>query len=106
MITVPDRSTAWLTVNFEDKDGAPEAPSSISYRVDTSDGAQLRDWTNVVGVAQSVELTLTPDDNAIANEADTFQINIVTVKAVFGPDDERNETYSYRVKNLRQIANP
>jgi hypothetical protein len=103
MIIVPEGSTAWLDVVFKNKTGNNETPSFAEYRIDTTDRSEIRTWTEVPALSDSVELTLTPSDNTMADQNAKEQTNVVTVRAVFGSDGEHIDTYSYKVSNVHQI---
>jgi len=102
MITVPEGSTAWLTATFKNRQGANEMPASAEYRIDTAEGTEIRPWTAVPNLAEAVEIVLTPEDNQLL-EFSRFQTNVVTVHATFGANDERNEPYFYKIRNLINI---
>jgi len=99
---VNEESTAYLTVTLLDKDGAEEAPSSATYRIDClTNGQEIRDDTALTPAA-SIEITLGAADNAIINQENTTERRLVTVTASYGADDELNDEYEYNVKNLRK----
>lgn len=106
MDIVNEGSTAYLTVTFLDKAGAQAAPTSISYRIDCLTNAQeVKDDTAVVAGA-SVEITLTPADNAIIAAANSQERRLVTVTATYGASDAVKADYEYRVRNLAKSPSP
>ena len=95
-----ERSTAWLTVSFKDKAGALAAPASANYRVDClTTGTAIRAETALTP-ASSIEITLTPGDNAIVAAANVRETRRVTIKAAYGAADEIKDQYDYVVENL------
>lgn len=100
MEQVNEKSTAYLTVAFTDKDGVPAAPASATYRIDDATGAGAIRASTALGAGASVEITLTKEDNAIVNAANRFETRVVTVIAVYGASDELRDEYRYQVKNL------
>jgi hypothetical protein len=99
---INERSTRWLTIAFKDRDGAAAVPGSASYRIDClSTGTEIRADTALPAGA-SPEITLTPDDTAIVDDANRTERRLMTVHASFGVDDEINEYYLFDVRNLRK----
>lgn len=104
METVTERSTAYLTVSFYDKAGALAAPASLTYRIDdVESNVQVRGDTTLTP-ANSVEITLTPTDNAILNLVGGNEQRRVTVTAVYGASDQLTDEYIYWVQNLRKVT--
>jgi len=102
--TVPEKTTAYLTVSFFDKAGAPAVPSSVTYRIDDLiTNTQILADTALTPAA-SIEITLTPAQNAILNDANANEPKRVTVKASYGATDGLNDEYTYNVKNLSGVS--
>jgi hypothetical protein len=101
---VNERSTAYLSVTFRDKDSVEQAPSAVTYRVDDVDsGAEIRESTSIAA-AGTVQITLTPSDNVIVGENHEKELRRVTVEATYGADDAVREQFLYAVKNLRAVV--
>jgi len=105
---VAENSTYVLTVAFLDRNGMPATPSSATYRIDeaTMEGdedAEILTDTAISGLASSVELTITPAQNAIVNDWKPFEERVITVTATYGVNDVKVDQYPYRVKNLRFV---
>lgn len=94
MDQVNDQSTAYLTANFKDKDGAAATPTGVTYQV-RKPGAIVRAFT-AVSAASSVTITLTPSDNTLAAGIDT-ETREVTVIAEYGASDQVVDHYVYEV---------
>lgn len=101
MERVNEQSTAYLSVSFRDKAGALATPTAISYRIDdVATGQEIRDDTAVTP-ASSVEITLTPNDNAMVSAAREIEVHAVTVDATYGASDAVRARYLYEVANLQ-----
>ena len=102
MDQVNENSTAYLTVAFADKTGAPAVPTSATYRIDdVTNNVPIRGVTALTPAA-SIEITLVPADNAISGRAS--EIHRVTVTAQYGgATDAVNSEYDYQVVNLRYV---
>ena len=62
------QSTAYVTAAFLDKTGTAATPTAISYRIDdVATGQEIRDDTAITPAASTVEITLTPADNAMVS---------------------------------------
>lgn len=104
MDEIAERSTGYLTVTPLDKDGDPEAPASLSYRIDDVDsGTEIRGDTSIAA-ASSVVIALKPDDSQILDPEKEYEWRQVTVTATYGADDAVNGPYFYRVKNLYYLT--
>lgn len=101
---VNERSTAYVTATFLDRNGQPATPDSVTYRVDceTTDTALVALGPAVP--AASVEIVIPADANAMQNPANDFEVKLVTVAAVYGAGDQVTQQYRYRVRNLRKIV--
>jgi hypothetical protein len=98
---VNEESTAYLTVVFKDKDGAEQAPTSATYRIDClTNGEEVREDTAMTPIASPYEITLGAADNAMIDSDRLTEARRVTVEAVYGSDDHVNADYKYLVKNL------
>lgn len=100
MDIVNEKSTAYVTVAFSDKAGAPAIPATVTYSTKCkTTGTAIK--TNVaVAPAASVEITLDALDNAIQTPANAAEDKLLTVRATYGVNDECNSDYTWRVKNL------
>jgi hypothetical protein len=104
--TVNEKSTAYLTVECLDKNGAAAAPSALSYQIhDVASGEEVRAPT-ALGAAAEVEITLTPADNTLVNTSRDRETRRVTISATYGASDQVHDVYEYDVKNLVAIALP
>jgi len=104
MECVNEQSTAYLTVSFRDKAGALAAPTSIVYRIDDEQTrAQIRGDT-AVQPAATVEITLTPADNALLSPSLAVERHVVTVIGGYGADDQVSAQYVYEVLNLQAVT--
>lgn len=102
MDQVNENSTAYLTVAFADKTGAPAVPSAATYRIDDVTNNRAIRATTSLTPAASIEITLAPTDNAIVGTAS--ETHRVTVTAQYGgAGDAVNSEYDYQVVNLRYI---
>lgn len=100
METVNERSTAYLQMTFNDKVGASQVPTSITYRIDDKDtGTEIKADT-AVSPAGTVEITLAPEDNRILNSVGRNEWRRVTVRATYGADQQVTGEFLYRVINL------
>jgi hypothetical protein len=79
MKSVNEGSTSLLRLSFTDTDGTAVTPSQIEYRIHcVQNGELIRDWT----VADSADIVLTADDNAIKTRR-TLEQHRVSVRATY-----------------------
>lgn len=104
MATVNEGSTAYLSVSFSDKAGAPAQPDAVSYRIDCVTTGQVVLAETPLAPAASVEIVLTPTYNAILAAGNRVERKRVTVVASYGAADAVNDAYDYHVRNLAAVA--
>ena len=101
---VNEKSKAYLTVSFYDKNGDPDTPLTVKYNVYClTNGQELRADTSLTP-NETVEIELTPSDNVIIDSNNDIEKRLVTVKANYGTNDEVNEEFRYNVVNLRRVS--
>ncbi len=104
MEQVNERSTAYLTVTFKDKAGAAQQPTAASYRIDdVATGTEIRADTSLTP-GTSVEITLTPADNAMVSATRPIEVHALTVTATYGDADAVRGVYLFEVANLMAVA--
>lgn len=104
MAVVNEKNTAYLTVTFLDKDGAQEAPTSISYRIDDEESGSAILAPTAVTPGASVTITITPAQNAILDASKAQEAKLVTITGVYSASDQVTHEYRYQVKNLRHVS--
>lgn len=100
---VNEESTAFLTLNFKDKDGQPEQPAEIKYWIhDLFSGEEVRGETTVQP-ANSVEITLSVSDNTLINDTNKREGRLVTIEATYGANEKQTGQFHYNIKPLAHI---
>jgi len=95
-----EQSSKWVTVAFYDKDGLAAVPSTVSYRIDcATTGTAVLAPTSATPAA-SVEVEITPAQNAIIVAANAREVKVVTVTATYAGGGEIRNEYRYTVRNL------
>jgi hypothetical protein len=106
LFEVNEGSTAWLTVQFYDRAGAPEIPASVTYRIwDVASSIEIVPSTSLTP-GSSVEITLTSDDNRILDDTLYREARKVIVTAGFAGSETLNQDYVYHVRNIAHEALP
>ena len=101
---VNENSTAYLTLTFKDKNGNLATPQTIVYTIHClTNDQEIKGDTNVVP-GSSVEITITPSENAIIDSSNKYERKMVTVTATYNDNDEITAAYEYKVLNLRYIS--
>lgn len=101
--TIPENTTAFLTVAFKDKNGDPETPATAAWlAIDLYSGEILQPET-ALSPAASIEITIPASVNAIQNENLPKETRRVIVKATYGGSQSLNQKFDYIVENLEQI---
>lgn len=105
---VNEDTTSYLTLRFFDASGAPATPAAVQYRVDClTNGRQVRDWTPVAGsLADTIQIVLTPGDNAILSQANAGEQRAVQIIASYGAGEQFHGEHLYEIDNLREPIEP
>ena len=104
LVSIPEGTTAYLTVTFLNKAGAQAAPASATWEViDVYSGIVMKTSAAISPIAAQVELTIPASANAIQDESHRNEQRRVIVKASYGVDDGVNDQYDYLVRNLSQV---
>lgn len=104
MKTINERSRLPIKVSFADALWAVQTPTNIRYRIDDLTGKQcIVGWTDV-SPAPSVQIIVTPDQNAIIDCSNRLERKELTVEANYGLDTQYTDTYDWQVRNIRGIS--
>lgn len=102
LAVINENSVGYIQISFYNKNGNLETPTSISYRIDDRGSeASVRTDTSFTPVANQIEITLEPGDNAILDDTNEYEYRVVTVTATYGANDQHIEEHEYAVKNLQ-----
>lgn len=100
---VYEGNTAYLTVAFTDGDGVAALPTAVTWQChDIKTGEELQAETAVTP-ATSVEITIPPSVNTLANADEQRETHRVTIKATYGDDDQATGKYDFVVVGLTAI---
>jgi hypothetical protein len=87
--TVTEGSTTWVSVAFLDREGVPQAPATISYRVDClTTGTVMLAATSATPTGTTLTVRVPGNLNRIVNRTNATEVRRLTVKAGYGVDDE------------------
>ena len=99
-----DGNSAVLTVIFFDAEDNPDAPTTVSYRIDClTNNQEVRGDTDITP-AETVKIPLTSSENTLINETNKWEKRVVTVTAGYGTGDDVIRKYPYLVKTLKCSA--
>jgi len=81
---------------------ASTVPTTARYRIDCSTtGDAVRAWTDLTPAA-SIEIAITPADNAIISNTGLDERKQLTVETDTGLDTQRRERVFYNVSNIHE----
>lgn len=104
MPEVNERSTAYLTVEPKDKDGAAAAPASGTYEVHDLDTLTELVAPTALTPSTSMEIVLSgPIANVLQDPENTTEQRKVTIRLYYGANDELNDEYLYTVNALDYV---
>jgi hypothetical protein len=101
ILTINERSIAYLTIRFLDRNEDLAVPTSISYRIDcVTSRTQILDNTPFVPAASEIEIVITPEQNRIVDASHLRETRRVAITATYGESDALTDEYEYMVANL------
>lgn len=103
MEVITEGTSHYLTVEFRDKANVLAAPTGIFYRIDDVLTGTTILADTAIGSASSIEITITPAQNAIINPLNPTEVKRVTVKASYAASEAINDEFEYAIKNLGAV---
>lgn len=98
---VMEGQTSYIAARFTDEDGAPVAPSSISYRVDDLETKEsLLVCANYPAPGSNVLIEILPEVNRIVDDAKDLEVHVCTVVATYGSGKRITGEHRFGVVNL------
>ena len=92
------------TFKFFDSGFAPSTPATARYRIDClTSGVTIRDWT-VLTPTQSIDIAVTPTDNAIQNSQNPSERKQIVVQSNYGTDTQSVQSSDWTVENLQGVT--
>lgn len=99
-----EKQSTKVTVVLTDFDGNPAAPTSMTWRVDDLEtGDEIKGDTAIATPTDTEELLLGVAEMSMNNPARAIEGRVVSIKAVYGPNDELLKSWVVEVVNLREI---
>ena len=94
-----ERSSFVAKVYFRGSTDAAEAPTTVDYRIDgLTTNTEIQGWTSATPAVQ-VDLSITPTQNRIVNQRNTWEKRQITVSANRGLADETRDIVMYKILN-------
>lgn len=104
IIKINEGTTAWVTLAFKDRAGAPVSPTSMIYRIDCmTSGAAITPPTTILLPGTTPEITITALENALQDQNNPQEYRRMTITANYGLADVLNSTFDWTVNNLNYI---
>lgn len=100
LFEVPERSTAWLTVSFFNRAGAPETPAGVTYEIwDVASDTMVLTETSLTPNTQ-IEIVLASNDNRIINSDNFREARKVIVVATYSGSQKHVQDFVYHIRNI------
>ena len=104
-LSVPEQTTAYLRVRFQDKAGKPALPSTVVYRIDCMTTGQPVLPQTAAAPAADLEVVIAANENRILTPSNAAEKRRVTVVATYGSSaDQVTAEYDYEVTNLAFVG--
>ena len=95
-----ERNAFTATAYFRDSSDAASAPTTIDYRIDDlTTNTAITAWTSATP-GTSVSISVTPTENRIIGQRNTWERRQLTVSADKGTSTETRDTVEWRVINI------
>ena len=105
MDTVKEKSTAYVTVSFYDRNAVLADPQSAMYEIhDFESGTELQEETAFDTTDGVGEITLTKIHNTLVDDTKYKESRKLTVHAVYGAADELHDEFVYEVIGLEHVS--
>ena len=92
------------TFKFFDTNFVPASPATARYRIDClTSKAVVRDWTTL-SAAQTIDIAVTPADNAIQNSSNPSERRQLVVQSNYGTDVQSVQSSEWTVENLQGVT--
>jgi hypothetical protein len=100
-----ERATVIVTVTFTDDTGALVTPDSATYRIDDkASRTNILPATPISPLDDTVDLTITSEQNAIIRPRKKEEIRTVTVEFDYDNDKHGTGQYEYKLVNLYGVV--
>lgn len=102
---VNEKTTAQVTVEVRDVEGALAEPTSATYRIDDLDsGDEVRGDEPITMTGGTEDITLDFDDHTMIDGAKEKEVRRLTVDAIYNAGvDEVHEEFFYELLNLEKL---
>lgn len=102
---VRESSQHVLTATFRDRETVDNVtPTNVRYRIDClTTCTQILDWT-VATPGESVEITITPTQNALQDQCNSREVRQVTVAADYGMPSQYLDSVTFELENVRGVS--
>lgn len=100
--TYNENSSVYHTFTFLDKDGNPQTPNTITYRIDCyTTGVEIKGDTAFTPVASEIEIEVLTTENVIQDNKNDLELKVITVSADYGAGSGIADIARHYIKNLR-----
>lgn len=109
MLSVNEKSPAFMTMNFTDENKLPLVPTSVDWRLDdVVDGikTEIVPWTPLSGLASTMAVTIAGVNNAINDGTRVSERKAFGVRVDDGLSGEGYAELQYNVLNLHGPVGP
>lgn len=107
MLSVNEKSPIEMKVVFTNAAGDPLVPTTVDWRIDDlTNGAQVRDWTNLPSPASTMTVVVPGSDNAIDENENVKEVQLFGIRVDTGLDGEGHAELEYNVLNLKGPTGP
>lgn len=102
---VNEKSSAIITLNFTDEDGAPFVPDAVYVALNcATEGTQIRAEQSVPTPAATMNIPITATENSIHDATNAHEIHEVTVRATYDGTSQVTASGKYKVLNLAFLS--
>ncbi len=101
--TVNEKSPLYMTMKFEDENGADIVPTTVEWRLDDMEEdppAEIVAWTSIPAPAATMNVTIPGSDNLISDTTKSREEQMFGIRIDDGMDTEGYQQFQYNVLNL------
>lgn len=104
MNNYPEGDSFNMDITLYESDSSEVTPSTLRYRIDCLTSKKtVRDWTDVTP-SSSPSIPITPDDNAIINDRDRYEVRELVLESNYGTSSAKIFRRRWQVENLQGLS--
>ena len=100
-----EKTTPVLTLTFQDENGNPITPDSVTIRIDNEDGTEIKGDTSYTPTSSTLDVELSQQDTRIIDPSKTIEKRFMLITFTYNGGTKIGRTlYTFAVRNLSKVV--